>query len=318
MNHRRRRQITGVQAALVSAVFLGLIPIFGKQAITLGFSPMAVVALRTSIAAGVLLLVIAIFKRSYLYIYPVGIIGCALAGGINGLGSLFYYMALGRLSVSVGQLLYSLYPVFLAIWLILDRQPPSRLTYIRTGLALFGVFFLTSFNPTRIDWIGVGLMLCASVLYAIHLPINQRVLYDIPAPTVTLYTLIAMSLVVVPAYFIFDQSKPPVGVSWTPVLLLTFFTILSRLALFLGIKKLGGMQTALLGLGELLVAISVSHFWLHENLQMAQWIGAVLLGLSLVLISFENIKPEQRRTHGLLGWLRPPDIPPEIPWGQGE
>jgi drug/metabolite transporter (DMT)-like permease len=318
LNNKKRGLISGIQAALVSAIFLGLIPIFGKQAITLGFSPMTVVALRTSIAAGILLLFIGIFKRSYLFIYPVGIIGCALAGAINGLGSLFYYMALGRLSVSVGQLLYSLYPVFLAIWLIIDRQPPSHLTYIRTGLALLGVFFLTSFNSTRIDWIGVGLMLFASLLYAIHLPINQRVLYDIPAPTVTLYTLIAMSLVVVPAYFIFDNSMAPVGVSWTPVILLTFFTILSRLALFLGIKKLGGMQTALLGLGELLVAISVGHFWLHENLQSAQWIGAFLLGLSLVLISFEKIKPEQRKTHGLLGWLRPPETPPEIPWRQGE
>jgi len=313
--NKKGGQVTGIQAALVSAVFLGLAPIFGKQAITLGFSPLAVVALRTSIAAGIFLSLVAIFWRPYLYIYPAGVIGCGLAGAINGLGSLFYYMALGRLSVSVGQLLYSLYPVFLVIWLIIDRQPPSRLTYIRMGLALLGVLFLTSFKSAQVDWIGVGLMLAASVLYAIHLPINQRVLYDIPAPTVTLYTLLAMSAVVVPAYFIFDRHLPPTGASWTPVLLLTIVTFFSRLTLFLGIKKLGGMQTALLGLGELLVSITVGHVWLHENLQTVQWIGAALLGLSLILISFEKIKPEQRRARGLLGWLRPPEIPPEIPWG---
>jgi drug/metabolite transporter (DMT)-like permease len=304
-----------VQAALVSALFLGLAPIFGKQAINLGFSPLAVVALRTSIAAGVLLFLVAIFRRAYLYIYPAGLIGCGLAGAINGLGSLLYYMALSRLSVSVGQLLYSLYPVFLVIWLMIDRQPPSRLTYFRMGLALLGVLFLTSFKSIQVDWIGVGLMLCASVLYAIHLPINQRVLYDIPAPTVTLYTLLAMSAVVVPAYIIFDYRMPPPTASWNPVMLLTIVTIFSRLTLFLGIKKLGGMQTALLGLGELLVSITVGHLWLQENLQLVQWIGAALLGVSLILISFEKIKPEQRRTHGLLGWLRPPEIPLEIPLG---
>jgi drug/metabolite transporter (DMT)-like permease len=279
----------------------------------LGFSPFAVVAFRTCIAAGILLLLIAIFRRPYLYIYPTGIIGCGLAGAINGLGSLFYYLALGRLSVSIGQLLYSLYPVFLAIWLIIDRQPLSRLTYLRMGVALLGVLFLTSFNPTKIDWMGVGLMLCASLFYAIHLPINQRVLYDIPAPTVTLYTLLAMSLVVVPAYLIFDRRIAPIDTSWTPVILLTIVTVVSRLSLFLGIKKLGGMQTALLGLGELLVSISVGHLWLHENLQPVQWIGAVLLGFSLVLINFEKFKPEQRRTNGLLGWLRPPKIPLDNP-----
>lgn len=315
MKNKKGSPASGIQAALVSALFLGLAPVFGKQAITLGFSPLAVVALRTSIAAGVLLILVAIFRRSYLYIYPAGMIGCGLAGAINGLGSLFYYLALARLSVSVGQLLYSLYPVFLVLWLIIDRQPPSRLTYLRMGLALLGVLFLTSFTSTKVDWIGVGLMLGSSVLYAIHLPINQRVLYDIPAPTVTLYTLLAMSVVVVPAYLIFDHRWPPINVNWTPVLLLTIATFISRLTLFVGIKKLGGLQTALLGLAELLVSITVGHLWLHENLQRMQWLGAALLGASLLLIGLEKIKPEQRKARGLLGWLRPQEIPPEIPLG---
>jgi len=40
------------------------------------------------------------------------------------------------------------------------------------------------------------------------------------------------------------------------------------------------MQTALLGLDELLIFITVGHLWLHENLQMVQWIGAALLLVS--------------------------------------
>ncbi len=315
MKKNRNPRISGIQAALISAVFLGLAPVFGKQAIMLGFSPLAVVALRTSMAAAIMLVLVAILRRSYLYIYPAGLIGCGLAGMINGLGSLCFYMALGRLSVSVAQLLYSLYPVFLVIWLVIDHQPPSRLTYLRISLALLGILFLTSFTSTRVDWIGVGLMLAASALYAIHLPINQRVLYDIPAQTVTLYTLLAMTVVVVPAYLIFDRQVPPAGVSWHPVLLLTIVTLCSRLALFLGVKKLGGMQTALLGLGELLVSISLSHVWLHEKLQVAQWFGAGLLAASLLLISFERSDPEQKKKRGLLAWLRLPENSTEINWG---
>ena len=51
-------------------------------------------------------------------------------------------------------------------------------------------------------------MLIGSAMYALHLPINQRVLYDVPAPTVTVYTLLAMSFIVIPVYFIFDRSWP--------------------------------------------------------------------------------------------------------------
>ena len=124
-------QSRGITAAFISAVFLGLAPIFGKQAILLGFSPLAAVALRTTFATLILFTLIVIIKREYLYIFPLGLAGCALAGAINGIGSIFYYLALGRLSASVGHLLYSLYPVFVVLWSFLDRQAPSRFTLIR-------------------------------------------------------------------------------------------------------------------------------------------------------------------------------------------
>jgi drug/metabolite transporter (DMT)-like permease len=313
--NRKTGQITGVGAALSSALFLGFAPIFGKQAILLGFSPLTVVALRTTMAAGLLLVIVALFRRPFLFIYPAGLLGCGLAGALNGVGSLLYYLALERLSVSVGQLLYSLYPLFLVIWLVIDHQPPGRLTYFRIGFAFLGIIFLTLSRSAAMDWVGVALMLGASVMYALHLPINQRVLFDIPAPTVTLYTLLAMSVIVVPAYLLFDRSLPPTGASWTPILALTIVTFFSRLMLFLGVKKLGGIQTALLGLSELFVSILTSHLWLHEELQPVQWIGASCLGLSLILIGFEKIQPEKRRARGLLSWLQPPEIPSDITWG---
>ncbi|MBI5354280.1 MAG: DMT family transporter [Chloroflexi bacterium] len=307
------KQTVGITAAFSSAIFLGFAPVFGKLAITQGFSPFAVVALRTSFAAGILLLAIALFQRQYLYIFPVGLVGCLLAGAINGFGSLLYYLALSRLHAGVGQLLYSLYPFFVAIWLIFDRQPPTRLTFFRIGLATVAVLLLTSIPDDSTDPIGVMMMIGASILYAMHLPINQRVLYEVPAPTVALYTLLAMSMVVVPAYLIFDRAWPVANTPWLPVFGLTFVTVFSRIALFLGVKKIGGMQTALLGLAELLIAILFSRIWLGESLSLLQWLGAVGLGVSLLLVMFENITPP---THsgktGWLSWIRAPDLPKDI------
>jgi len=319
MQKRKGGSSKGIGAALLSALFLGLSPIFGKQAIELGFSPLAVVAIRTCLAAGLLLIIVAIFKRSYLYIYPAGLAGCFLAGSINGLGSIFYYLSLGSLPASIGQLLYSTYPIFLALFLILDRQPPSRLTLIRIFLALGGIVFLTYPKPIDLHGGSVFLMLAAAALYAIHLPINQRVLYDIPSPTVTMYTLISMSAVVLPAFLIFGNRPFPQNPVWWPVAGLTLVTFFSRLTLFMGVKHLGGMQTALLGLGELLVTLFVSYIWLHERLETMQWVGAGLLGASLILVGFERISSEKKRSASrLFRWLRPPEIPPNIPWGPHE
>lgn len=305
-----KKQSVGIFAAFGSAIFLGMAPVFGKLAITQGFSPLAVVALRTGLAASVLLVGLLIFYRQYLYIFQLGLWACILAGIINGVGSLFYYLALERLDASVGQLLYSLYPFFVAIWLALDHQLPSKLTIFRIALAAISVLLLTNVTNNHVDSVGVIMMLIGAIMYSLHLPINQRVLYEVPAPTVALYTLLAMSIVVIPAYFIFDQTLPPQNTLWSPVLGLTFVTIFSRLALFLGVKKIGGMQTALLGLAELLIAILFSHLWLGEDLTFTQWIGASILTFSLILVRYE--KPSPLPTAGKTGWLswiRPPSLP---------
>lgn len=308
-----KKQTAGILAAFTSAVFLGMAPVFGKLAITQGFTPFAVVALRTSFAAGIMLVVVLLFYRRFLYIFPVGLIGCVLAGAINGLGSLLYYLALERLDASVGQLLYSLYPFFVALWLVLDHQPPTRLTLFRIALATLAVLLLT-YTPNRsVDMVGVAMMIGAAILYAMHLPINQRVLYEVPAPTVALYTLLAMSAVVVPVFLIFDRTLPSANIPWTPVICLTFVTLFSRIALFLGVKKIGGMQTALLGLAELLIAIILSNLFLGENLSATQWLGAVGLGISLILVMYEKpAPPVHSGKTGWLSWIRPPGLPKDM------
>lgn len=306
-----QKRKAGVRAALLSAGFFGLTPIFGKLAVNLGVSPLAVVGFRTLLAALSVLLFTAILNRNYLYIYPAGLIGCGLAGLLNGIGSIFYYAALNRINASLGQLLYSLYPLFVAIVLFFDSQPPSRLTVFRIFLAIVAVIFLTNPSSGTVDIVGVLQMLLASVLYAAHLPVNQRVLYDIPAPTVTLYTLIAMSLVVFPAFLVFDRTIPQAG-TWWPIIGLTVVTLLARLSLFLGVKHLGGMQTALLGLLELLVTLGLSIVWLRESLNVSQWIGASILCASTLLVYFEKAPGIRRPGRGgWLGWLTPPR-PPQI------
>jgi drug/metabolite transporter (DMT)-like permease len=308
----RQRNAAGVLAALGSAFFLGISPVLGKMAITLGMDPLAVVAFRTGMASLLLLIIVLFFKRHLLYIYPVGLAGCIMAGFINGSGSLLYYLALDRLPASLGQMLYSLYPFFVALWMMLDHQFPSRLTMLRLSLAAVAVLLLTYIPGARVDLTGVLMMIGAAVLYALHLPINQRVLYEVPAPTVTLYTLLSMSAVVIPAYFLLGTAPSGASVPWMPLIGLTLATFLSRLSLFLGVKTIGGMQTALLGLAELLVTIMLSTVWLHEELTVSQWTGAAVLVLSLLLVRFEASGGGRHGSRGWLAWIRPPGMPRDI------
>jgi drug/metabolite transporter (DMT)-like permease len=312
MGVRSRLKSVGVSAALSSAVFLGLTPIFGKQAIQIGFSPIFVVAMRTFLATCLLLVVILLIHRKFLYIYPAGLIGCVLAGSINGTGSLFYYSALGRINASTGHLIYMSYPLFAALWLWFDYQPPSRLTLVRLLLIPPALILLVQSNQAPIDIIGVFQMLVAGAFYALQIPVNQRVLLDMPAPTVTFYTLLSMSLVVVPVAFLYYPAVHPFDnvislplKSWAPVISLTLVTFLSRLTLFIGVKRIGGLQTALLGVSEVLVTLFCAFIWLGESFNEKQWLGAGILIFSLLLSSLDKSPPKHRGKGGWLSWINP-------------
>ena len=150
---------------------------------------------------------------------------------------------------------------------------------------------------------GVAFMLISAALYALHLPINQRVLYDVPAPTVTVYTLLAMSAIVVPSYFILDGSWPAENAPWAPVLGLSAVTFFSRLMLFQTSKRL---------IPNPPVPIPCSFLLLGESLTTIQWIGTGGLGISLLLVWFEKPAIEPAHTHGLLSWLQPPEFPADF------
>jgi drug/metabolite transporter (DMT)-like permease len=277
------------------------------MAIRVGLNPLVLVAGRTAGATILLLLVMLIFSRRYLTIYPVGLAGCLLAGALNGIGSLFYYASLVRIDAGLGQLLFTLYPILVALLLYLDGRKPSTLTVLRLILSLPGIYLLTQANRRGVDLTGMAFMLVAALLYALHIPINQRVLFEAPAPTVTLYTLLAMTVVVVPASLLFTHDPfafPPASIN--PLLGLTVVTFLSRLTLFAGVKLIGGVQTSLFGLAELLVTIVLAQWILGENLSMQQWAGAVILVATLVLAAVDRTPPTPYRFRGWLYWLRSP------------
>lgn len=69
-------------------------------------------------------------------------------------------------------------------------------------------------------------------------------------------------------------------------------TALSRLTLFLGVKRLGSMQTALLGVLEVIVSIVLAILFLGERLTAVQWLGALLLIICVLLVRYERNVPK--------------------------
>jgi drug/metabolite transporter (DMT)-like permease len=273
-----RDQLVGVGAALLSTVFLGWAPIFGKMAYREGMTAYTVVAVRTGFAAALLWIIYLLFWRRHIRITRKELVGCVAVGLVNGVGSLFYYTALSRIDASLVSLINTSYTLWVVLFLAASGQSLSRYTVISLLLAGCGVALLTQANGATADALGIMLMLVAALAYGWHLVLGQWVVADTDPRSVALYVLTTMAAVVTVARLFEAGPLEPVTMSgWWAVLGLGIVTGLSRLFMFLGLGRLGGIQTALLGLSELFVTLLVAFVVLGERLTALQWLGGALL-----------------------------------------
>lgn len=304
MTHRQQPKppLRGVIAALSAPFFLGMAPIFGKLAIQAGTDPFSVAAIRTIVAVALLWGFYLIFFRRYVFIYPAGLMGCVVIGVINGMGSLFYYGGLQVLDASLVQLVNGMYLVFAVLISRLGGQKTDRRTLARVGLAMAGLAMITGLSDQPVVWGGVGLMLGSALMFAGTLILSQYVLYEMPAQTMALYVLTTMGVVVTMVWLtvgepisagVFREALPPIVV-------LGITTALSRLALFAGVKFLGGMQTAVLAILEIVVALLLAGLVLDDNLTLAQWGGVGLLFAGMLLVRQQDILPRGYNPNALI------------------
>lgn len=295
MSQTDKHRIDGTIAAVMTPLVMGLAPIFAKQAIHAGVEPFTLVMLRTCLAASILWVVYGLFFRKYIYIFPAGLLGTLVVGAINGLGSILYYNGLLLLdNASLSQLLNMLYVIFAMLLVRMYGQHISALSIFRAILALFAVYLLAGgFRQEPIHWIGVGLTVGGAFCYALHVVISQRVMYEMPAPTMALYALTWMAATVLVVRTIYSFVLPmPWGPAtsngWLFVLGITLVTALSRVTLFMGVRHLGSLQTIFLNVAELGVTLLVAFVWLGERMEVIQWIGMIVLLVSVVLTRWDS------------------------------
>ena len=282
----------GLIWALLSPLFLGVVPITAKIAYAFGADVVTVAAVRTILAAAVLWLIILLFARQLAISSTPAMISSLLVGAINGVGSLFYYSSISRIDASLGQLINITYLIFVTILLRLLGHRISSLTLGRMGLAIVAIYLLTQGGTAEPDWVGVGFMLIAAFSYAIQLVFSQRIMVDIPAPTMAVYAMTGMAAVVGLAWLVVRPSLGGIAVEgWAAVGLMGLATAASRLTLFLGVKHLGSLQAALLSVGEMLVTVILAILWLDEHLTLIQVAGVLLLITSILLVKYERNVP---------------------------
>ncbi len=274
----------GWAMALFSSFAFSIATPVAKGAIASGLNPDTLLTFRLIVSTLLLGGMIVLTAPRTLRLDRRGGLVCAIAGVSNGLGMLTYFLALARIDGSLAVMIFAISPLVTLAMLALRGERFTRRHFLRLALGLAGVYLLV--GPTgRVDWVGVLLVMVTVFAFALHLALIQWYLQAYDARTITFYVVATMTLFNLGLWSFEGGEWRNLGWSgWFIVLVLAVVsTFLARLAMFEGVRHLGGSQMALLLPLETLLAVLWSVIFLGERLPFWEWVGGGLILLSALL-----------------------------------
>jgi drug/metabolite transporter (DMT)-like permease len=171
---------------------------------------------------------------------------------------------------------------------IVARQWPNRTQGIALALAIAGAGLLIgrSFELSPENFKGDLLCLLAGIFYTVYLVFMGRAREGLAAwPTLAWTSLSSVLPLLAIALVMGEQVIPH---NWTPLIALAFFSQIAGQGLM--IYAVGRVSPLLFGitlLSQPAIAAAIGWFVYRETLSPADWAGAALIGLAMVLVRKE-------------------------------
>src|SRR5690554_2984905 len=222
-----------------------------------------------------------------------------LFGTSMGLTSCFYYLSIQYVPVSIAIIL-----LMQAIWMggvfemFLDKTKPDILKIIGSIVVLIGTFLAVDIfdNFHSLSFTGLAFGILASLSFTVTLTATNRVESDLPILTRSKYLVLGGLIIVIlfwnidilrnmnlnnPNLFLFGLFLALFGAVIPPILFNKGFPIV-------GIG-LGSILSAI----EIPVSIFSANVLLDEQVKLIQWIGVLIIILSVIIINFRYINEKK-------------------------
>jgi len=283
-------QFLGLLLIIISAISFGAMPIFARFAYEAGTDTLTVLFLRFVIAAGVMIFLMIIRRRSF----PRGrvLLGLVLLGALGYVGESFtYFTALTMASAGMVALLLYLYPAIVALLAVIILH--EHLTPVRVGallLALTGTVLTIRLTEGG-QLPGIILSIIAALIYAIYILIGSRFVPKagaIPAATVV---MASAAIVYTGIIAVHGTTFPKTTIGWMAVLAIALIsTVLAFVTFFAGLERIGPISTSTISTFEPVVAVILAAFLLGETLNLLQLLGGVLILTAVVVLARSQAK----------------------------
>lgn len=211
------------------------------------------------------------------------------AGTSTGLTSIFYYLAVKFIPVSIGIVLL-MQTVWMGVLLemFLEKKRPSNIKIIAVFIVLIGTALATNLiqNETTLDWRGIVLGLLAAASFTTTMFTANRVAVEISSAQRSLYMLLGGAVVVF-VFALATQHTPfnfDIFYKWG-ILLALFGTVIPPMLMNAGFPHTGIGLGSIVSSLELPVSVMMAFFLLHEQVILVQWIGIVLIIFAIIIMN---------------------------------
>ena len=287
--------LKGVLLVGFGATSYGMLATFVKMAYTEGYTTAEVTS--SQFILGIIgILIINLFQKNknkdkVVKASAKNIFNLMLAGTSLGMTSVFYYLAVKYIPVSIGIVLL-MQTVWMGVLLemILEKKIPSTQKIVSVVIVLFGTVLATNLinNEVQLDWHGIMWGVLAAASFTTTMFTANRVAVGISSAQRSLYMLLggaiivfSFSLVTQTTAFNFD-----IFLKWGIVLSL-FGTIIPPMLMNAGFPLTGIGLGSIVSALELPVSVMMAYFLLNEKVILIQWIGIGLIILAIVLMNLK-------------------------------
>lgn len=218
------------------------------------------------------------------------IVQLMLAGTSLGMTSVFYYLCVKYINVSIAIILL-MQTVWMGVLLewILDKVVPSSKKITAVIVVLLGTILatnMTSASSLQIDWRGIFWGLLAAASFTTTMFTANKIALGVSSAQRSLYMLLGGAVIVF-AFALFTQNTPfnfEIFYKWG-IFLALFGTIIPPILLNAGFPKTGIGLGSIISSLELPVSVLMAYIILGEKVVFIQWLGIVLIIAAIVIMN---------------------------------
>lgn len=282
------QQLKGAVLVFFGAMSYGILATIVKYANNIGIHTSVLTFMQASVGL-VLLTVLAKTVKPTIEKQKSSKLKLILYGTSFGMTSIFYYLSIQYIPVSMGIIL-----LMQSIWIgivleaILKKQLPGANKFIGTIIILFGTLLATNifFEAASIHWKGIALGMLAAASYTISIYASSNVETKSHSIIRSQYFVLGAVLFVT-AYWNVDIIVHFVAKDaflWGTILAL-FGTVIPPLLFTKGIPLVGIGIGSIISAVEIPVSILSAYLVLGERINIYQWVGVAVILISIVLVN---------------------------------